>query len=179
MKSFIAVSSLIGSIIILSFFVVFAFHAHTPLQEDVKEYLETGQEELPFSQEANSHMHDVFVLISWARILAVISIVTALVSLKNLNKRSLQGASVVLITTPLLLALVNWNTLFTAFHQVFFPQGNWMFPANSLLIQTYPIESFVQYATAFGLLVILSGILLAVLSRTLPASVLGQEVLDR
>jgi len=37
-----------------------------------------------------------------------------------------------------------FSFLFTVFHQIFFPQGNWLFPADSLLIQTFPAEFFTR-----------------------------------
>lgn len=40
-----------------------------------------------------------------------------------------------------LLALLFFSVSFIWFHEVLFPQGNWSFPADSLLIQTFP-ETF-------------------------------------
>lgn len=176
MKSAFFASSLFLSILLLSFFTVFAFHAQTPLQEDVKSYLETGSEELPFSQAANSHMRDVFVLLSFARILATFSIIVTLISLSSISQRVVRNVSILLASTVVVVALLPWNAVFTQFHKVFFPQGNWLFPANSLLIQTYPAEFFVMYAAVFGLLVLLVAGFLYLFSRMLPASLLHQEV---
>jgi hypothetical protein len=46
-----------------------------------------------------------------------------------------------------------WNQLFILFHQLLFPQGNWTFPSNSLLIQNFPerywINSFKLFSVIF------------------------------
>lgn len=39
-----------------------------------------------------------------------------------------------------------WNTFFTLFHQVFFPQGNWSFPPEALLIRLFPENLWITYA---------------------------------
>lgn len=40
--------------------------------------------------------------------------------------------------------LINFNWLFTLFHQIFFPQGNWVFPLESQLIEIFPEEFFIS-----------------------------------
>lgn len=40
-------------------------------------------------------------------------------------------------------ALFSFDSMFSALHSIFFPQGNWTFPANSLLIEMYPIGFWV------------------------------------
>ena len=51
------------------------------------------------------------------------------------------------VAIPVILAIIPFDSVFTAFHQLFFPQGNWMFAPDSLLIQIYPIQFF--YDAAF------------------------------
>ena len=48
---------------------------------------------------------------------------------------------------PVIFAIIPFDSVFTAFHQLFFPQGNWMFSPDSLLIQIYSIQFF--YDAAF------------------------------
>lgn len=36
------------------------------------------------------------------------------------------------------LLILAWDSLFIGFHRLFFPQGNWAFPADSILITLYP-----------------------------------------
>ena len=51
------------------------------------------------------------------------------------------------VAIPVVLAIIPFDSVFTAFHQLFFPQGNWMFAQSSLLIQIYPSQFF--YDAAF------------------------------
>jgi integral membrane protein (TIGR01906 family) len=48
-----------------------------------------------------------------------------------------------------------WNYFFIKFHEIFFPQGNWSFPANSMLIQLYPAQFWIFY-TIFIIIINLS-----------------------
>ena len=43
---------------------------------------------------------------------------------------------------PLFLYVIPFDSVFNLFHQIFFPQGNWMFSPDSLLIQVYPSQFF-------------------------------------
>lgn len=46
-----------------------------------------------------------------------------------------------------------WEWLFTTFHQVFFPQGNWEFSVRSSLIRLYPPQFWIDAAIAVAVLV--------------------------
>jgi integral membrane protein (TIGR01906 family) len=52
-------------------------------------------------------------------------------------------SSLIFSGLTLLFTLLSFNFAFTAFHKIFFPQGNWLFPIDSLLIQTFPINFFI------------------------------------
>ncbi len=57
------------------------------------------------------------------------------------------------------LAAIAFGTLFTLFHQVFFPGGGWSFdPATQRLVQLYPLAFWQIMAAAFGSLVLLFGL---------------------
>ncbi len=72
------------------------------------------------------------------------------------------GLSTIIAVGLILLAtLLSFNTSFTLFHQLFFPQGNWQFSAGSILIQTFPLEFFMRVGmTIFILAVVMSSIIL-------------------
>jgi len=72
-------------------------------------------------------------------------------------------SSVILTTLTLLSSLLLFNVVFTLFHQLFFPQGNWAFPADSLLIQTFPLEFFITISRNIFLLTLFLGILFILL----------------
>jgi integral membrane protein (TIGR01906 family) len=56
-------------------------------------------------------------------------------------------------------SLVAFDALFTLFHQLFFPGGNWAFdPATQHLVQLYPFAFWQIAAAAFGVLVAALGV---------------------
>lgn len=63
-----------------------------------------------------------------------------------------------------LLSLLSFNGLFTLFHQLFFPQGNWQFPIDSLLIQTFSLDFFITISSRIFLTTLILGSLFILLS---------------
>ncbi len=56
-------------------------------------------------------------------------------------------------------SLVAFDSLFTLFHQVFFPGGNWSFdPSTQRLVQLYPFRFWQIASAALGTLIFLIGI---------------------
>ena len=54
-----------------------------------------------------------------------------------------------------LVCVIFFEFFFEVFHQVFFPQGNYSFPANSLLIQAFPLPFWmIMTGLILGLLVV-------------------------
>ena len=169
LKSVAQGAALFIAVVSLAFFIIFAVHAQTPAHLVVKDYLVTGEGYLPFSSDANDHMADVRLLINIFSVIAAASIVLALWAACYADPKVFYWSGLVLIVLPLLLSLVPWEALFSSFHALFFPQGNWQFPPDSLLIQTYPEGFFVMFAVFWGAFCLLSGVLLLVLSRIIPA----------
>ena len=65
-------------------------------------------------------------------------------------------------------SLLAFGTLFSLFHQVFFPAGNWSFdPTTQRLVQLYPFGFWQVAAAAFGTLVFLLGIGAWLLGRSM------------
>lgn len=65
-----------------------------------------------------------------------------------------------------LVSLVAFDALFTLFHRVFFPGGNWSFdPATQRLVQLYPFAFWQIAASALGVLVFLLGLATWLLGR--------------
>lgn len=74
-----------------------------------------------------------------------------------------------------LVSIVAFETLFTLFHQVFFPGGNWAFdPATQRLVQLYPFGFWQIAATALGALVFGLGLAVWWLARRLGRSAAAQ-----
>lgn len=58
-----------------------------------------------------------------------------------------------------LISLVAFDTLFTLFHRVFFPGGNWAFdPASQRLVQLYPFGFWQIAAAALGTVLVILGL---------------------
>jgi len=97
-----------------------------------------------FDAQEQSHLNDVSVLIRIA--LIVFAIICGLLLYLKPNARTIYYGAGLLTAVLLLLALLPFDKLFTSFHQVFFPQGNWQFALDSTLIQFYPFTFFMKYA---------------------------------
>ena len=76
-------------------------------------------------------------------------------------------STVVFVGVVLMFSLVAFKYTFTFFHQIFFPQGNWQFAVDSLLIQTFPLEFFISISRNIFLLTLGLGILFIVISYLL------------
>ncbi len=93
----------------------------------------------------------VGALLGFGWLIVVITKHKELVSRIFITARNIQ----LLVFGLSLFALAIFPDFFTWFHQVFFPQGNWSFPINSILIQIFP-EIFwrlLVVAGALGLLI--------------------------
>lgn len=55
------------------------------------------------------------------------------------------GSGTLTIMWPIMLLNFNFDYLFTEFHKLFFPQGGWIFPESSLLIQLFPEMFFENF----------------------------------
>ena len=98
-----------------------------------------------------SHLQDVQRVMTFVNYLFYLSllictiIITATIKNKILRQRLFfwGGFSTIIVVILILIcSLVGFNSTFTIFHEIFFPQGNWIFPSESLLIETFPLEFF-------------------------------------
>lgn len=118
---------------------------------------------LAFTEAEVNHMHDV----KWVLLIATVA-VAALFLLTLLSSISLRerapgtirrslfcGAWITLglIVVLGVVGVFGWEWLFTTFHQVFFPQGNWEFSVRSSLIRLYPPQFWIDAAIAVAVLV--------------------------
>lgn len=60
---------------------------------------------------------------------------------------------------------VAFDAAFELFHRIFFPGGNFEFPANSLLIMLYPYAFWQLTAAALGVMGIVGGLIVWLLAR--------------
>jgi integral membrane protein (TIGR01906 family) len=127
-----------------------------------------------FDGNERRHMEDVKKLYLVATILFSIAAITIFIFLllvfilaipMKLFLRTLMWgflAALILNIIIILFVLLNFSDAFILFHHIFFPQGNWQFPYDSLLITLFPEEFFTTIATRILLTsMILSALLLA------------------
>ncbi len=119
-----------------------------------------------FTKREQAHLKDVKLLIDLICILYYMLSVLLIgllyylpVSAILLSLRNAGIAVVVMVALIGAVALINFSAVWNAFHHIFFPQGNWRFPADSLLIQLYPAGYFQAFAQRFGLYALTFGIL--------------------
>lgn len=104
-------------------------------------------ERLALSSDALSHLADCNRVITHALPWLIACCIVSCISIVFL-KQSPRLLALMLISGPALLlgllvlagaaAVIDFDSFFGAFHGVFFPQGNWTFAADSLLIQALP-----------------------------------------
>ena len=98
------------------------------------------------SEKEVSHMNDVRNLV-WISLIILISLLILIIFLKKSPKEVFYAGIISLMLTMLLILIFfSFSSSFIYFHKIFFTNNNWLLPASSTLIQTFP-ESFFQNAT--------------------------------
>jgi integral membrane protein (TIGR01906 family) len=122
-----------------------------------------------FNEKETNHMNDVKLLVNKTDnllfIFSIILIVILSVLLfynKNINKLII-SAGITGLVVPIPFLLFNFSNVFTKFHLIFFPQGNWQFPLDSLLIQLFPNQFFYDAVVLIILKTSIFSILLIIL----------------
>jgi integral membrane protein (TIGR01906 family) len=149
-------------LLLFSYKVVLGLSDLTENQQETIDFLNNKQElNLNYTTNEVSHLEDVkgvMNLIDYLFYFRLI-IITLIITYYRKNKDQLKklfkcGGITTLISIGLILlfVLISFNTTFTIFHQIFFPQGNWLFPIDSLLIQTFPIGFFIGISVKIFLL---------------------------
>jgi len=132
-----------------------------------------NQFDLRYTSDEYSHLIDVksvmksIDVIFYLSMLVFTSIITLTRRNSLLQRKMFKIAGTAVVSILLLfvfLSIFAFNGLFTLFHQIFFPQGNWIFANDSLLITTFQIEFFIQIARNIFILSLISGIFLISLS---------------
>ena len=164
-------------ILFLSFKTTIFFTDYSTHQQNAVDYLQDKTElEGNYTAAERFHMEDVQKVfnkgntIFWLLGLSVIVTLYFIKKEKGLIKELLLKSGLLTISIIILILLaifLNFNTIFTLFHTIFFPQGNWQFPFDSFLIQTFPLEFFTKMsilifsqALSWGILFILLSLLL-------------------
>jgi integral membrane protein (TIGR01906 family) len=149
----------------------------SPQQQETVDFLQQDMElTLNYTSSELSHLEDVKEVMNWMEIAfyVLLLICTLIVTYYKRNKKMLKNLlrcggvrTVIAVLLFLAIAYFSFDFLFTGFHQLFFPQGNWLFPADSLLIQTFPLEFFISISTPIFVQTLILGILFIVLAHYL------------
>ncbi len=151
--------------------------------------LKTDKNTSLFLAQEVQHLSDVKQVLFWYSFVSFIIFLLGLLCLLLLRSRSAQAARQALfagaISTGIilvilaLLAVLGWESFFTGFHQLLFPQGNWEFKISDTLIRLYPPRFWVDAALALALLTGCLALALAVASWPGRYRSAPQQLLDR
>ena len=129
-----------------------------------------------FNERELSHMEDVKAVVTGMRVALAIGMLILLgISILAarghwqplLNKAfNLGGWAVIgLIAAILMFVALNFNSLFTWFHKIFFESGTWQFHPSDTLIRLFPMRFWQDAFIFVGLLSIVFGVLVILLTR--------------
>jgi len=114
-----------------------------------------------FAAAENSHLDDVVSVLRNMSYFALILLLLWVFMFVNNAKPSIIiiGSALSLLALGLI-AVMNFDVLFSYIHQPFFSSGSWEFSASSLLIKTYPIEYWQSLGISIGLRIAISSLFL-------------------
>ncbi|MFD1347075.1 TIGR01906 family membrane protein, partial [Nesterenkonia halotolerans] len=125
-----------------------------------------------FTAEEVSHMVDVKFVLFWVMIIGLALLVITLILAMLLRawrpggvaRGLFAGAWVTLgiIIAVAVLAIIDWQFFFAEFHRIFFADGTWTFPAESMLIQLYPEQFWIDAGIAVVALAVLFSLILLI-----------------
>lgn len=140
--------------------------AGTPVATAMFEELADVSDRYALDANAVSHLQDCNKLIRsvvpwlWACAGASLLVLAALHLANKRNPRCARTAARICTAAPIALiavftACATWSAIdfygfFSAFHHVFFPQGNWTFSIDSLLICMYPLNFWMGMAIVWA-----------------------------
>ncbi|PIN76196.1 hypothetical protein COV17_03120 [Candidatus Woesearchaeota archaeon CG10_big_fil_rev_8_21_14_0_10_36_11] len=161
-------------ITLFSFKTTLFFIDGTPQQENTIDFL-TDNTELTQEYTDNEliHLRDVQRVMNYSTIWVYFSvlILTGIITLYRKETKQIQKllkyggiTTLAYIGTVSLVSILSFDTIFTLFHKIFFPQGNWQFPLDSILISTFPYNFFIFITIKIGIQALCWGILFIFLS---------------
>ncbi len=144
-----------------------------PLNTPIILYFASPSFDLPhiplLTPEENSHLLDVKYVIFTAELLLAILAFFLFLSRTHLTFHTLRTTGIVLIILPFFFFIIPFELVFTQFHYLAFPQGNWQFnPETTTLVNMYPEIFFQHFIQTIILFTLLTGILFLILARKIP-----------
>src|SRR3989338_351334 len=127
------------------------------IREERSEQLLAAPLNYNYTAQEISHLKDVEKVMTWAdslwlgSVIALLMLLSLYFSHKNkwlIWKQLYYGSltTIILLSVTLFSSIFLFQILFTIFLLFFFPQGNWIFPMESLLIITFPQKFFQDIA---------------------------------
>jgi len=140
-------------LMLFSYKMALEFTALDANQESTIDYLQNNRElSLNYTIMEVSHLEDVKGVIKISDYLFYFSLLVLTLILTFYRKKKEETkkllfyggiTTVIMLGMILLFLLLSFHSAFTVFHNLFFPQGNWQFASDSLLIQTFPLGFFI------------------------------------
>ena len=128
-----------------------------------------------YDVDERGHLGDARLLLSVFLIAGGVGLIAIAAALRRWRERRLAiwtvvgrtGLATALVVIVLgLLSLIAFDSLFTLFHRIFFPGGNWAFDASTQhLVQLYPFRFWQIASAALGTLVLVIGLATWLLGR--------------
>ncbi len=159
--------------------------ADTPYAGVSIEDLAEADESYTLTADAISHLDDCYNLVNTVRAFLIVFAVAGVVLCIVLCTRGAEGRIVlsramratavifaVIIIALVVYAAIDFNAFFSAFHEIFFPQGNWTFAADSLLISMYPTNFWMGMAIIW----VVTSLLCALIVFALGAAIKPRKV---
>ena len=130
-----------------------------------------GESTLIFKDDEQSHMLDVknlladFLVVNYVcTVLLCAALFFTLAKPKEYVIKGLKYGSVGALIIPVIFVLF-FDTMFVIFHEIFFPQGNWMFSLRtSLMVNMYTEPFFLNFCINLGVILLALCIVLFVIS---------------
>jgi len=128
--------------------------------------LRTDAGETALRDEEVQHLIDVRVVMDGFRLAHAILLASALLGALAVWHSARRGMlpvylrqgvwiAAALIAFIVLASVINFDTFFTRFHQIFFSEGSWLFYEDDTLIQLYPLPLWIDAVWKIGVLVAL------------------------
>ena len=130
-----------------------------PTKELFSAFIGLGEIPSLFNAQEASHMEDVAQLFRAGFVLFVVITLIFLYCARK-NPGIVRNGFIILAIMLILLAIIPFQTVFTLFHLIFFPQGNWTFDSGSYIIQSYPFIFFFWYALSITAYAFFLGLIL-------------------
>jgi integral membrane protein (TIGR01906 family) len=115
-----------------------------------------------------THMQDVKWVLALSFVAATVMLVFSIFAAVYLARKYKGGirralfagsvATIVLIGTLAVVALLAWDVFFTALHNVFFAEGSWTFRFSDTLIRLFPPQFWMDAGIAVGALVLMTAV---------------------